>query len=40
MNYMVAYSGYSEYKACWLPESEVCNALEILNNYKVSQGVF
>ena len=34
-NYLVAYSEYNESKAYWLLESELCNALDILNNYKV-----
>ena len=37
--YLVAYAGYDEYEACWLPESELYNALEILNDYKVSHGL-
>ena len=36
---MVAYSGYNESKAYCLPESEICNALEILNDYKVCHGL-
>ena len=36
---LVVYSVYNEPKARWLPESERCNALEILNNYKVSHGL-
>ena len=37
--YLVAYSGYNECEACWLPVSEVSNTLEILNNYKASHGL-
>ena len=37
--YLVAYSGYSESKACWLLENKVHNALEIIYNYKVSHGL-
>ena len=36
--YLVAYAGYDKSEGCWLPESELHNALEILNNYKVSHG--
>ena len=39
MKYMVAYSGYNESKASWLSESEISNALKILNNQKVSNGL-
>ena len=38
-NYLVAYSGYKEYKAFWLPESEIYNSLEIMNDYKVFHGL-
>ena len=34
--YLVSYSGHKKSKACWLPESELCIDLEILNEYKVS----
>ena len=37
--YQVAYSEYNESEAFWLPESKLSNALEILNNYKVSHGL-
>ena len=36
---LVVYSGYNESEACWLLESELHNALEILNDYKVSHGL-
>ena len=37
--YLAAYSGCSESKAYWLPEIELFNALEILNDYKVSHSL-
>ena len=37
--YLVAYSGYNESKAFWLPKTKLHNALEILNDYKVSYGL-
>ena len=37
--YLVVYSGYDEYKACWLLESELHNSLEILNSYKIFYGL-
>ena len=36
---LVAYSLYNESKVCWLPESKLCNALGILNDYIVSHGL-
>ena len=37
--FLVACSGYNECEAFWLLESKLCNALEILNDYKVSHGL-
>ena len=37
--HLVAYSGYDESEACWLPNGKLCNSLETLNNYKVSHGL-
>ena len=37
--YLLAYSGCNESEAYWLPESELCNALDILNDNKVSHGL-
>ena len=42
--YLVAYSEYNEFEACWLPESKFTmittyNALEVLNDYRVSRGL-
>ena len=37
--YLVAYSGYDKSKAFWLPESDLYNALEIFNHYKVLHGL-
>ena len=37
--YLVVYAGYDKSKTCWLPESELHNTLEILNDYKVSHGL-
>ena len=37
--YLVNYSGYDEYKACWFPKSYLSNALEIIYDYKVSHGL-
>ena len=36
--YLVVYSGYNKSEACWLTESKLDNALEILNDYKVFHG--
>ena len=36
--YLVAFSRYDESEAYWLPESELSNALEIFNDYKVFHG--
>ena len=30
--HLVAFLGYDEFKACWLPESELFNALEFFND--------
>ena len=36
MKYLVAYSGHNKSEACWLPESELFSALDIINDYKVT----
>ena len=38
--YLVVYSGYSKSKAFFLLESEFSHDLKIMNNYKVSHGLF
>ena len=37
--YLVVYSVYNKSEACWLSESELYNALDIFNDYKVSHGL-
>ena len=38
-NYLVAYIGNDKSKDFWLTESELQNALKILNDYRVSHGL-